>query len=109
MTDDMRQRQPNAENRPLLNLARKAPCMLRLTLECGTNATVACHSDMLRHGRGIGSKSHAAFAVPGCPDCHAVFTREHLGREGYEETWLRAHEDFLRWMWDNDHVRIGAA
>ena len=102
----MRQRQPNDENRPLLNLAREAPCMLRLAQDCGNNPSVACHSDMLRHGRGIGSKSHAAFAVPGCPSCHAVFTRAGLGREGYEATWQRAHEEYLRWLWEEGKIGV---
>lgn len=102
----MRQRQPNDENRPLLNLAREAPCMLRLAPDCGNNHSVACHSDMLRHGRGIGSKSHAAFAVPGCPACHAVFTRDGLSREGYEYIWQRAHEEYIRWLWDNGKIGV---
>ena len=102
----MRQRQPNDENRKLLNVAREAPCMLRLAPDCGNNPSVPCHSDMLRHGRGIGSKSHAAFAVPGCPSCHAVFTRAKLGRGGYDDKWQAAHEEYLRWLWDEGKIQV---
>jgi hypothetical protein len=105
-THPVRQREKRDENRPLLNLARESPCMLRLAPGCGQNASVACHSDMLRHGRGIGSKSHAAFAVPGCPACHAVFTRAKLGRDGYAEKWLAAHEEYMRWIWDGGLVVV---
>lgn len=80
--------------------------MLRLAPDCGNNASVACHSDLLRHGRGIGSKSHAAFAVPGCPACHSLFTRAHLGREDYADVWLSAHENYLRWLWDGGRIRV---
>lgn len=96
-------------NRNLLDIAHDAPCMLQLGAPgCGNHSSVPCHSDMLRHGRGVGHKSNAIFAVAGCPSCHAVFTREHLGRAGYEEAWLRAHEKYLVYLWDNGLVRVAA-
>jgi hypothetical protein len=61
---------------------------------------------MLRHGRGIGHKSNAIFAVSGCPACHAVFDRAHLGKVGYEEAWLRAHERYLAWLFETGKVRV---
>ena len=80
-------------NRKLLDLAHDAPCCLQLGAPgCGNNKSVPCHSDMLRHGRGAGHKSHDPFAVPGCPPCHAIFDRKHLGRDGYEAAWLAAFE-----------------
>ena len=93
-------------DRKLLDVARDAPCMLRLTRTCGRYPTVCVHSDMLRHGRGVGHKSRAIFAVPGCPDCHAAFTRAALGREGYEETWRRAHEEYLPWLIENERLKV---
>lgn len=92
--------------RKLLDMARTAPCMLELGLPCGTNPSVSCHSDMLRHGRGVGHKSNAIFAVPGCPDCHARFTRANLGRDGYEAIWLAAHEKYMVYLWDNGLLKI---
>lgn len=73
---------------------------------CGNDKSVPCHSDMLRHGRGGHHKSHDCHAVPGCPPCHAVFTRQHLGREGYDQALNMAHERYREWLWLNDMVRV---
>ena len=95
------------QDRKLLDLAQGAPCFLQLGAKgCGANPSVPCHSDMLRHGRGIGHKSNAVFAVSGCPACHAVFDRAHLGKAGYEEAWLRAHERYLAWLWAENKLRV---
>ena len=93
-------------DRRLLDLAHEAPCMLRLGTPCGTNPSVPCHSDMLRHGRGAGHKSHDCLAVPGCPNCHSRFTREALGRDGYERVWQLANEEYQGWLWRNEKVRF---
>jgi hypothetical protein len=94
-------------DRRLLDVAHEAPCMLQLGVEgCGNNLSVPCHSDMQRHGRGVGNKSHDCLAVPGCPACHAVFTRSHQGQAGYEQTWLCALERYLVWLWKNKRVRV---
>ena len=95
-------------DRRLLDIAHEAPCMLLLAgvPGCGENKSVPCHSDMQRHGRGVGCKSHDALAVPGCPACHAFFTREHLGRVGYEEAWRLALEHYVLWLWRNKKVRV---
>ena len=94
-------------NRALLDLAHIAPCMLRLGVKgCGQNASVPCHSDMQRHGRGASHKSHDCFAVAGCPACHAAFTRNNLGRDGYEEAWMMAHERYTVWLWENGFVVV---
>lgn len=92
-------------SRPLLDLAHEAPCFLNIAKDCGENKSVPCHSDMLRHNRGAGHKSHDCLAVPGCPQCHALFTRLNLGREGYEHTWIVALERYLVWLWENRKVR----
>ncbi len=94
-------------NRKLLNLAHEAPCMLRLgAAGCGNDLSVPCHSDMLRHGRGVGHKSHDCLAVPGCPPCHAAFTRAALGASLYLDAWLMAFERYQVWLWENDKVRV---
>lgn len=93
-------------DRRLLDLAHEAPCMLQLGVPgCGTNPSVPCHSDMLRHGRGAGHKSHDCLAVSGCPACHAAFTRANLGREGYEAAWAAAYERYQVWLWENGRVK----
>src|SRR3990167_3560383 len=94
-------------NQKLIALARQAPCMLELNVVgCGVNLSVACNSDMLRHGRGIGHKSGDQFAVPGCPACHAQFTRAKLGRAEYERAWQEAHERYQIWIWENGKVVV---
>jgi hypothetical protein len=103
----MRQRRPRLENRPLLDLAHDAPCMLRLGLPgCGNNASVPCHPDDLEHGRAFGGKSHDYWAVPGCPVCHAGFTREKLGREGYKVAWMLAHSEYQDYLWRNKLIQV---
>lgn len=94
-------------NRALLDIAHEAPCFLLLGAKgCGEYPSVPCHSDLQRHGRGVGHKSHDALAVSGCPACHAVFTREHLGRVGYEEAWRMAHERYTVWLWTEGKLRV---
>lgn len=93
-------------SRKLLDVAHEAPCFLQLADDCGRNPSVPCHSDQLRHGRGAGHKSHDAFAVPGCPSCHTLFTREHLGREGYDEVWRTAFEAYVVWLFENQKLKV---
>lgn len=94
-------------DRKLLDLAHDAPCMLRLGAPgCGTNPSVPCHSDMQRHGRGVGHKSHDVFAIAACPACHAIFTRANLGRDGYEAAWLVGLERYLVWLWSEGKVKV---
>ena len=94
-------------DRKLLDLAHEAPCMLLIATEgCSAHPSVPCHSDLLRHGRGVGHKSHDCLAVPGCPACHALFTRAHLGSPLYEATWHVAMELYLVWLWRNGKVKV---
>lgn len=94
-------------NRALLDLSREAPCCLQLGQPgCGSLPCSPAHSDLLRHGRGASHKSHDCMAVPGCPACTKIFTREHLGRAGYEEAWRMAHERYTVWLWQSGRVRV---
>jgi len=93
-------------NRKLLDQAHEAPCMLNLAQTCGNHPSVPCHSDLQKHGRGISHKSHDCLAIPGCPDCHAIFTRAHLGREGYYEVWRNAFERYMLWLWENGKLKV---
>lgn len=93
-------------NRALLDIAHEAPCMLRISRSCGAYPSVPCHSDMLRDGRGAGHKSHDALAVPGCPDCHLLFTRYYLGREGYEAKHREALAEYVVWLHVNGWLRV---
>lgn len=109
MNGGLRQREPRYENRKLLDLAHDAPCMLQLGLPgCGNDKSVPCHSDELGHGKGVGLKSHDCLAVPGCPVCHAGFTRKALGREGYVEVFFKALARYLYWLWANGKLKVAA-
>src|SRR5258706_6738858 len=94
-------------SRKLLDLAHDAPCFLLLeTVDCGKDKSVPCHSDLLRHGRGVGHKSHDCLAVPGCPACHAVFTRKRYGRMGYEAIWADSFERYMIWLWESGRIVV---
>lgn len=93
-------------DRKLLDISHEAPCFLRLSPYCGRYPSVPCHSDDLRHGRGVGHKSHDCLAVPGCPDCHELFNRKNLGREGYFDKWQKANEEYQVWIWKNRKVKV---
>ncbi len=58
----------NYHNQKLLDLARECPhCM-----NCGTlnhGQVVGCHSNKIKHGKGMGIKSHDLVAYL-CPHCH---------------------------------------
>lgn len=95
-----------SRDRKLLDLCQNAPCQLRLASPCGQDPSVPAHSDMLRHGRGVGHKSSAVFAIPACPNCHAAFTRGYLGKTQYEEVWRQAHERWLQYIWDNKLIDV---
>lgn len=94
-------------DRKLLDVAHDAPCMLLIAKQgCSVDKSVPCHSDMLRHDRGSHHRSHDCLAVPGCPVCHALFTRAHLGRELYEYTWQLANENYQVWMWTTGKLKV---
>ncbi len=93
-------------NRQLLDCAHDAPCFLNLCRPCGQDPSVPCHSDLLKHGRGVGHKSPDWAAVPGCPACHRLFTRGNLGRERYEAVWLEAFERYQTWLWTEGKICV---
>lgn len=59
-------------NPELLALAKGEECLLRVPKYCqgGTDATVACHSNRLRDGKGKGIKAHDWAIAFGCSACH---------------------------------------
>jgi hypothetical protein len=65
---------------------------------------VACHSDSLVDGRGVGHKSHDCLAVPGCVSCHAKFTRGYLGKSDYHDIHARALKEWLVWAFENEVI-----
>jgi hypothetical protein len=94
-------------SRKWLDLSHEAPCCLNLApVGCGAYPSVPCHSDALEDGRGTGHKSNDCLVVPGCPACHELFTRKHLGRDGYFEVHAKALKKYLVWAFENRKVLI---
>jgi len=94
-------------DRKLLDVAHDAPCFLLLGAPgCGNHLSVPCHSDALEHGRGAGHKSHDCLAVPGCPACHSIFDRAHLGREGYLHAHAQALARYTVWLWETGRLKL---
>lgn len=95
-------------NRRLLDIAHDAPCFLKIPgCQSGVVPSVPCHSIFLRHGRGIGHRSHDCFAVPGCPKCHYEFDYGRtLSRDDKREIWTRAFEQYILWLWETGKVRV---
>jgi hypothetical protein len=61
----------------LLADARDRPCLLRVPHVCSNDpaTTVACHSNQLSHGKGMGIKAHDFMTVWGCAMCHQWLDR----------------------------------
>lgn len=95
-------------NRKLLDVAHDAPCMLQVEGVCrsGVYPSVPCHSNMLRHGRGFSSKSHDAYAVAGCPPCHAWLDTGKASREEKETAFMAGLERYLLWLFRNEKVKV---
>lgn len=93
-------------SRKLLDIAHEAPCFLQIAMPCGQDQSVPCHSDQLRHGRGVGHKSHDCLAVPGCPACHVLFTRQYLGKADYDSIWMQAFERYIVWLWEEGKIGV---
>ena len=95
-------------SRKLLDVAHEAPCFLRLR-RCvsGVNPSVPAHSNMQRHGRGVGHKSADCFAVPACPACHYELDYgKNMSREEKEQAWELAFERYQLWLWENEKIRV---
>ncbi len=57
--------------------ARNHDCWIAIPLTCNSTpeTTVWCHSNRLRHGKGVGKKSLVIFGAYGCSSCHDVYDR----------------------------------
>lgn len=94
-------KRPRQENRHLLDMAKGMPCLLMSPLCCGDPATtVACHSNLLEHGKGRGYKAHDFWTVWGCERCN--FYLDQYGGASFEEkvaVFMVGHErQVLAWQ-----------
>ena len=65
--------------------------MMRIPGVCNGNneTTVACHSNLAAHGKGMGIKADDRYVAWGCSSCHdAIDGRSHnLSQQGRESWW----------------------
>lgn len=92
-------------NKRITRFAKGQPCTLRLPGVCdgGGATSVWAHSNLLRHGKGRGTKAHDIFGCVACYQCHEVldervsssWTADELDNE-----FQRAHEESLLMLLD---------
>ncbi len=93
-------------NRPYLDFLRDLPCMLRVPGFCTMTQSVACHSNMQRHGRGFSHKSHDCFAVPGCNECHQWLDIGAAARSVKEDIFMKALERLWVYLWEEEKIAL---
>lgn len=94
----------------LLALAKGAPCLIAVPGICRGNrqTVVACHSNWLDHGKGVGLKAHDCFIAFGCQDCHdAIDGRTpRIPQADRRYYWQRGFERTILWLFENKHLRV---
>ena len=71
------------------------PCYLRIDRICTHNKVVPCHSNQIRHSKGMGIKAKDVFTVPGCECCHYEIDQgKTLTKDQRRDIWDSAYE---RW------------
>lgn len=98
----------------LEKLARGRQCFLRLPEHCNGDpeTTVLCH---IRRGgtAGIGMKPPSICAVPMCSDCHSAYDGRvkagNYSRDQLDAEMLRAHCQWLDWLWSEEIIILVAA
>ncbi len=91
-----------------LAAAKGRACTLKIPGVCNWDAstTVSAHSNLGRHGKGMGIKAHDIFVAHACSNCHGAvdghlktdYSKEelqHYWQRGFEETLLRNLQDGL--------------
>lgn len=94
----------------LLALAKGAPCLIAVPGVCRGNfeTVVACHSNWLEHGKGVGLKAHDCFIAFGCQECHNAIDKrtqqlEPVDRRYY---WQRGFERTVLYLFENGKLRV---
>ena len=103
----VRQREPRLNHEPLRLLCRRAAgCYLRLD-NCTGAPTAAAHSNLLRHGRGHGYKTHDIYTVPACMSCGRELDHGgHYSREEKQSIFVNAWERWMLDIWRNGWVEV---
>ena len=91
----VRQRDPRISLPKLLKAAEGAPCAI-----CGdVGTTVAAHSNALRHGHGMGLKSHDCYVAYLCQDHHNMIDGRsgNLTLQEKRDMWLLGWERTVKY------------
>jgi len=101
----------NFRSRPFLDLALGQPCFVK-SPECrgaGTEHTVSCHSNALRHGHGASIKAHDCYAVPGCDRCNWYLDQGPAPRADKETLFMAAWERWMLYLMVNGKLVVKGA
>lgn len=82
-------------DRELLDLAKGMPCLLRVHQNClgeEGSTTVAAHSNMGIHGKGMGLKADDCYSVWACVHCHGWLDSSKAKQEEKETAWMIGFE-----------------
>jgi hypothetical protein len=95
-------------DRKLLDLARGAPCMLRIPDVCNNDpaTTVACHSNNITHGHGTSCKAHDCYFSLGCSACHSALDQGAYNRSDKDYWFQRGMERTWLWLWETGRVQV---
>lgn len=94
-------------NRKLLDLARESPVCMNCG-GCNNGTIVACHSNLIRDGKGTGIKSQDYCIFYGCADCHDLYDGRtgKLSREEKNLMFEDAHRKTIAWLFESGHLTV---
>ena len=91
-------------SRKLLDLARDQPCVM-----CGTSygTIVAAHSNLLEHGKGMGTKAHDGMSAWLCHRCHSDYDQgKGMSKEERKLFILTAICRTYKQLWNQDLIGV---
>lgn len=104
LADVMQEAVPKTEpkrNRTLLDMAPRFGCLLRIPGWCegDLEGVVACHSNLLRHGKGRGRKADDQWTCAGCFMCHRWLDQGKAPADEKDRAFTQAHiEQVKAWQ-----------
>jgi hypothetical protein len=93
-------------NKKILAHAKGQRCQMRIPGVCNNDSstTVAAHSNLAAHGKGMGTKAHDIFVCESCSACHDAYDKrvrsnysseelQEFFRDGMHRTWVVLFKD----------------
>lgn len=89
-------------------LADTPPCHIRLDVCRDERDTVVwCHSNLQRHGKGVGLTAHDCFGCFGCYRCHHEIDHgQAMPREMKEQAMQLGMDRSLLWLWKHGLLKV---